>query len=376
MKRLIYTLPLVLFFTCLAWAQNGNQKHHANFPLDCNECHVCKKPTYEKPCLKLFPDFKRDGITVYNSADDAPELLKIDVLSNLYEPSIFTHKLHAEMAEMSGGCIACHHFNPPGKIIACRECHESSLIRDDLTKPGLKGAYHRQCMNCHKEWSHQTDCVVCHQNKTQPTSIAKLADKEQFVGKAHEKIAVPSKIIYKTDLDDGPLVTFFHDEHVNLFGISCVSCHKQETCSRCHDTIKTDLKTKKEVHENCNSCHEQAINKNCDKCHANKEKNRFDHKTTGWSLNRYHKNLNCSECHNSGNTNFIKPNKQCISCHNEWPKGKFNHKVTGLDLDETHKELECSDCHSNNNFDVKPVCDDCHEGFKYPKNKPGRSVSR
>jgi len=231
-------------------------------------------------------------------------------------------------------------------------------------------------MNCHTEWSHKTDCVICHKEKTESTSTAKLADKEQFVGKAHKKIETPGKIVYKTDLDEGQLVTFYHDEHVGLLGISCVTCHQLENCSRCHDTMKSGAKQEKEVHENCVNCHEKEIDENCGKCHADKEKKRFNHTTTGWPLNRYHKTLNCLECHTSGDKPFSKPNKQCISCHIKWPEGKFNHKVTGLVLDETHLELECSDCHANNNFAVKPVCADCHDDFSYPKNKPGRRLPK
>jgi len=355
-------------------AQNNSAKHHANFPLDCAECHICKKPTFEKPCLKIVPDFKREGITVHHSAKDAPELLKIDVLSSVYEPSIFTHKLHAEMAEMSGGCSSCHHFNPPGKIVACRECHEASLLRTDLSKPGLKGAYHRQCMNCHRTWSHENDCVVCHAQKMDETETAKLSDKEKYLGIAHKKIIKPGKLLYKTEYDEGPLVTFYHDEHVNLFSVACVDCHQNENCGRCHDMMKTTTGKEEEPHENCLKCHEEDIAENCEKCHADKELKRFNHLATGWPLGKYHDQLNCGNCHDQDGK-FFKPIKNCINCHQNWKSGKFNHKVTGLDLDEIHSELDCSDCHADNKFTAKPVCADCHDDYLYPAQKPGRRSS-
>ena len=33
----------------------------------------------------------------------------------------------------------------------------------DLRQPSLKGAYHRQCINCHLDWSHENACGFCHE---------------------------------------------------------------------------------------------------------------------------------------------------------------------------------------------------------------------
>jgi len=373
MKLFLYITLLLLFNTLAAFGQTSAAKHHANFALDCQECHLCENPRFEKPCLKLFPDFKRDGITIHQSADEAPELFRIDVLSNIYEASIFTHKLHAEMADMSGGCVSCHHFNPPGKIVACKECHEPTVKRSDLSKPGLKGAYHRQCMACHQDWSHETDCVICHSLKSSKSEKVSLEDKQSFVGKAHKKIKEPDKLIFTTDFDDGEVVTFYHDEHINLFGIKCVQCHQNESCSRCHDTIQKTKKEKEDPHENCLACHEKEIDDNCAKCHAESEKARFNHKSTGWVLNRYHKTLRCQECHGDKGL-FTKLNRQCNSCHCNWEPGKFEHKVTGLVLDENHNEEDCSSCHIERKFDRKTACDDCHDEYSYPRHKPGYKV--
>ena len=176
MKRICSSL-LAFVIISAASAQSESVRHHAQMFLDCKECHVCNTPTYEKPCLKIFPEFTRErGITVHHSAEDAPEILKIDGLSKLYEPSIFTHKLHAEMAGMSGGCISCHHHNPPGRIAACRQCHNPYVTGTDLNKPGLKGAYHRQCLNCHRQWSHTNECFVCHAEKSNQFLTAEISD--------------------------------------------------------------------------------------------------------------------------------------------------------------------------------------------------------
>ena len=374
MKKQLKILLSVFVGITFCFAQTNPAQHHANFALDCQECHVCKKPTFEEPCLKLFPEFKRTGITMHHTADEAPELLKIDVMSNIYEASIFTHKLHAEMSEMSGGCISCHHFNPPGKIVGCKNCHEASINRTDLQKPGLKGAFHRQCMACHQDWSHESNCEVCHTLKKTETSETSLTDKKEFVGKSHPKIKEPDKLVYNTDMDEGPVVTFFHNEHVHLFNIGCVNCHKNESCIKCHDTEKHAVMEKDDPHQYCVDCHEAEIDDNCNKCHAQNEKKGFEHASTGWVLNRFHNELQCRACHgNSGNFTGLK--KQCVACHRNWEPGKFDHKVTGLDLDENHIEEDCDSCHADKRFTKKTLCSDCHDGYMFPKQKPGKLVS-
>jgi hypothetical protein len=373
MKTILYSFFMIFLITSIVFSQNSGQKHHAQMPLNCQECHSCSAPTYEKPCLKILPDFTRSTITIFHSADQAPEIIKIDTLEGNYEATIFTHKLHAEMSFMSGGCKSCHHFNPPGKVLSCIECHDPQLANNDLSKPGLKGAYHRQCLNCHREWSHSTNCTVCHERKGTKAGPASIEDKSDFKEVSHPKIETPTKVVYNVDYEEGPIVTFFHNEHINLFNLSCESCHQNESCARCHDTYDKTTGTEKEPHENCIDCHESAIDENCAKCHDTKERKPFDHSNTGWPLNKYHKKLYCNECHGSDGT-FKKLNKTCTNCHKNWTSGRFDHKVTGLILDETHIENDCENCHLNSNFSNKPVCTECHDDLSYPKNVPGKKI--
>ena len=364
MKRL---LVIILVFAGVLWPQTSEYKYHYQAPINCAECHECAKPTYKNPCLKILPDFRREGITLQASATDVPELIIIDTLANLYEPSIFTHKLHAEMAEMAGGCAYCHHHNPPGRILRCVECHEPSKQRQDLSKPGLAGAYHQQCQACHREWSHQTNCTVCHAQKGQ----GQESDKTRFLGVSHKKTETPKKIVMQTEYEEQPVVTFYHEAHNKQYGYKCKDCHQEESCSRCHDTMKKTGAKEKEPHDNCMKCHERDIDNNCEKCHDVKEKPGFDHASVGWPLNRSHQNLSCVACHTTGK--FTRLNKNCTACHREFKSGSFNHEVTGLILDDFHSELDCSDCHAGNNFSKPASCADCHEDYKYPKMKPGRT---
>ena len=60
-------------------------------------------------------------------------------------------------------CAGCHHHSPVGvKPPACRSCHsEEGGDRED--RPGLKAAYHRQCITCHERMEIKAvGCTDCH----------------------------------------------------------------------------------------------------------------------------------------------------------------------------------------------------------------------
>jgi hypothetical protein len=272
------------------------------------------------------------------------------------------------MSLMAGGCTICHHFNPPGKIVKCSTCHEANRIRDDLNKPDLKAAYHRQCMGCHKTWEKKSNCENCHQLN----SKVKKQNVESTIQKVHPEIKIPKKIIYETGSEQGDIVTFFHDDHSSLFGNECSDCHTQENCSTCHSENKSQNLNFDE-HDRCSSCHE--TEKNCITCHKSEISQPFNHKKkTGFSLNEYHNNLSCISCHKSKN-NFKGLNKNCETCHKDGD-GYFNHGITKLKLDDTHIEFYCENCHRMKNYKIQPTCDECHdEDIYYPDSVPGERIN-
>lgn len=379
MKKIICALVVVVLSFGVVAQQNPG-KNHSKQNLNCKSCHTCEVPTKDDPCLVLCP---REKIaTVFQKAEDTPELIIINELSDRYGPVYFSHKLHAQMSDMSGGCQGCHHFNTTGPILKCNSCHEPKRKREDVRLPDLKGAYHRQCMDCHRQWSHETGCNSCHTLKKNLKDV-KEDVKKKYAGKEHPVIAEPTLITYKTNSDEGKLVSFYHDDHTKKFALNCISCHKQESCTKCHDKRKTSdnkikqISTKRtfeQQHKNCISCHSK--NEDCSGCHSNKALEPFDHgKKTGWDLGKHHTKLACSKCHGA-KLPYKKVDSKCIGCHGEWTKENFKHLVTGLQLDETHLELECEDCHAEKNYSAKPSCDGCHEGYVYPKQKPGKMIGK
>jgi octaheme c-type cytochrome (tetrathionate reductase family) len=106
------------------------------------------------------------------SIADAPKIKilnspVINKYSNLYEPVRFMHSKHANVLE---DCSICHHRMPReegdkyGEPVtmaklrqmemepaSCADCHDEPFTAKNLHTPGLKGAYHQLCMDCHQE---------------------------------------------------------------------------------------------------------------------------------------------------------------------------------------------------------------------------------
>lgn len=342
----------------------------SNEILNCQKCHDCAIPTKDNTCLKKCPRELMN--VVYHMPLSIPRVLIIDEFKsepNHYPPVKFSHQAHAEMASMSGSCQTCHHYNSAGTILSCKKCHEVERKRTDISKIDLKGAYHVQCMSCHRSWSNKVECVTCHNQPEKNT-----AD----LGKAvHPTMKRPAVKTYETKYNKGKFVTFYHDEHTNVFGLDCVKCHTNESCAKCHK--KTTVPKEKEnsvteKHRPCSKCH--SVQDNCTKCHSDQKKARFSHLTrTGWQLNQFHAKLNCQKCHIEKGK-FTKLNSECSSCHAKWTEQNFDHKKTGFQLDETHAANECANCHVQKNY-KNPVCTNCHdENYKYPDKKPGKALKR
>ncbi len=120
--------------------------------------------------------------------DKIPENIVIDVLSKEYKPSSFPHRkmiqaifLRVEKSDMAkafhndqaGLCMGCHHNSPktlePPKCASCHSRKGPDTKDGSDGRPGLKGAYHGQCITCHEKMEVKTiaatDCAKCHEEK-------------------------------------------------------------------------------------------------------------------------------------------------------------------------------------------------------------------
>lgn len=113
---------------------------------------------------------------------ELPEVVTIDILSELYEAVVFDHAMHEEMYS----CGSCHHHTAGDEAQHenCKKCHAASAMFDDVScischhqhtppeplkktiyhidKLGLQGALHQQCVGCHTDESGPVGCTECH----------------------------------------------------------------------------------------------------------------------------------------------------------------------------------------------------------------------
>ncbi len=165
---------------------NGCHSFDVNWVKDerknCVQCHVANQ---------LLPDEKAQAAAIIDAKIKAnqickdwkvPERIVISKLEKNYQPVVFPHKkivnalcgkinknrmsqyFHHEKSTL---CMGCHHNSPAtANPTACSNCH-SGTDKTKGGKPGLLGAYHIQCMECHSEMKirQPESCTACHKEK-------------------------------------------------------------------------------------------------------------------------------------------------------------------------------------------------------------------
>lgn len=117
--------------------------------------------------------------------EDIPEKVSIKELAAEYEPAVMPHRkivltlmngmkdnslaayFHGEQGTV---CQSCHHRSPASKQPPhCGNCHGKPFDPRQPNRPGLKAAFHEQCMGCHKALGvpkpSATACAECHKEK-------------------------------------------------------------------------------------------------------------------------------------------------------------------------------------------------------------------
>ncbi len=139
----------------------GCHKEMEMGPTGCMDCHT--KRSGEVSAVKPA---SKDAL-VKEKSEESPETLTLSSLERMYQPVVFSHAMHAEMSE---DCATCHHHSDAGQTPACRECHGAPFDPENLNMPGLKGAYHLQCMTCHRELGAPVGCTECHAKRVSQTT--------------------------------------------------------------------------------------------------------------------------------------------------------------------------------------------------------------
>ncbi len=160
----------------------------------CMKCHMAPTQertgvltqTGERELARMVPEIWW-AIFGARQVADIPEKVVIKKLVDRYEPVEFPHrKIFRALEKKIDGdklaayfhleegtlCQGCHHHSPAAKKPPrCGFCHGKPFDEKDLFQPGLKGAYHRQCIGCHDKMGIEkpvsVDCTGCHAEKKQ-----------------------------------------------------------------------------------------------------------------------------------------------------------------------------------------------------------------
>ena len=125
----------------------------------------------------------RKPVTGTYKEEDIPEKVLIKNHAKKYEAAEFPHrkvvntlvknikdnKLAGYFHNQEGTiCQGCHHNSPVAKKPPrCDSCHGKPFDPENPLRPGIMGAYHQQCMGCHKEMAiaKPVGCIECHKEK-------------------------------------------------------------------------------------------------------------------------------------------------------------------------------------------------------------------
>lgn len=301
-------------------------------------------------------------------------------LSNMtlhYGPVYFDHGLHVRMSDFQEGCTVCHHDisdvnDTDAEVLACRDCHTPKGGSGRLEEPsamailGLKGAYHRQCLSCHQDWSHENACSYCHipaQGLNRTGSV--LVGRQGMAPRRHAE----KTYVYQTRHMPLPIATFHHADHAERFGLSCVDCHHGASCGDCHGSRSVSYKMDHRM-GTCFECHNWA---GCVQCHDRGEKPAFDHaRTAGWPLDPNHTDIGCTSCHSPEHRFDAPTSDRCKACHRVGAGGSFDHAELGVALLGDHAYIDCVLCHRGRlHIGATADCAACHTDKQFPEQLPG-----
>lgn len=283
----------------------------------------------------------------------------------------------------NAACVHCHESphatapdRPKDSFDACASCHTEvhwqpstfTVERHALLTFGLEGRHATVgCQTCHVDGQLQglpSTCDGCHIDRHRGllgdtcTECHSVAAFKPVVGFVHARTGFTL---------EGPHAT-----------TACADCHagangqalregRGGACTTCHTPEHGDLGG------DCASCH-ALVNGNT--FAAARGSHTFDHRTTGFPLERRHAAQRCGSCHVKGQPKplarcescHVTPHKgqlggQCQDCHrpDRWSLVRFDHDLTGWTLRGAHQVAPCASCHQNQQWlGVNEGCWNCH----------------
>ncbi len=170
---------------------------HAAMPLadqdeeSCSACHTAL-PDPDVDVGRMADEEKRAMATALLEArpaekpvvsiEDVTETVTIEIMVDQYKAVELPHrKMYVALRKGAADselatwfhngdttlCQGCHHNSPEDlKPPKCASCHNQPDTDTNPLMPGLRGAYHQQCIGCHQAMNiEKTGCTDCHEKK-------------------------------------------------------------------------------------------------------------------------------------------------------------------------------------------------------------------
>jgi len=171
---------------CHAFLGKNRKQDHSS----CLKCHIKPLPgeavavgptSNDAAAAEKLLALRKTVSGTYDNKE-IPEKVIIKDLTDKYEPVEFPHlkivmaivknikdnKLSSYFHTEKGTvCQGCHHNSPADvKPPRCGSCHAKLINEKEPLKPGIMGAYHIQCMECHNNmFVDKVGCTDCHKEK-------------------------------------------------------------------------------------------------------------------------------------------------------------------------------------------------------------------
>jgi predicted CXXCH cytochrome family protein len=412
----------------------------AHAPLTCAQCHVNGNYSLTSgACAQChFTDY--NGTTNPNHVSSGfPQTCDSCHTTTAWTGATFNHAAAPANWALTGAhaplaCTQCHvNNNYSLTSTACVTCHQTDFNSTN-NPPHAAAKFPTTCDTCHSttNWTSATfnhsaapanwpltgahtslTCAQCHTNNNYSfTSGAcvqcHLTDYNGTTNPNHVTSGFPQTCdsCHTTTLWTG--ATFNHavapanwaltGAHASL---SCTQCHVNNNynltstvCVTCHQTDYNNAKTPVDhVGANfpttCDTCHDTVLWTN----------GKFNHASTGFTLDGFHTSLQCTQCHNAAFGNYNITTNACILCHltnfngttnpphtgfpstaqscvtachhttTDWTGASFDHSQAPANwaLVGGHTTVACASCHVSNNYSLTAAnaanCDFCHDGI-------------
>ena len=319
-----------------------------------------------------------------------------------YEPVRFMHRAHATHSH--GDCTVCHHrvqdpAKPDDRVgveitqvdmskfrpSTCGACHGQPDEPDAPTRPGLKGAYHQQCVGCHEragESTAPTGCRDCHRrfvpdHRSLVALPAKVTDPRQITARCLECHPAVGDAVLDTShwLWRGASPDEAGGEHAHTLGKIvtinnyCIGVgSNMQSCAQCHigyGAFTSDADFHDRTRIDCLVCHDTTGTYHKAEGEGGAPDATVDLVAVASSVGRPTRG-DCGSCHfhSEGGPN-VKHGDLEPALANPSPE---------LDVHMGKHGLTCEDCHTTRNHDVagkastlavgvnRLRCEQCHGG--------------